>query len=87
MSISNVHLKKALGNMGGSGSTVRNNVSLEDLIRRRQDELRGRPENCLDRFRDWRLGIDWSFVAFTSCVALWGLCQMVIAVASILERG
>lgn len=34
-------------------------IDLEGLLRRRQDELRGRPENATDRLVDWWRGLDW----------------------------
>lgn len=34
-------------------------MHLGRLIRNRQDELRGRPEDWLDRFGDWRRQQDW----------------------------
>jgi hypothetical protein len=35
---------------------------LETLIRRRQDELRGRPRDWIDDARDWWRAVDWEFV-------------------------
>jgi hypothetical protein len=34
-------------------------MDLEQLIRKRQDELRGRPEDWIDRFGEWRRRQDW----------------------------
>lgn len=41
-------------------------VSLEQLIRRRQDELRGRPEDWRDRLADWwrRFNVEETVVAW-----------------------
>lgn len=41
---------------------------LEEMIRRRQDELRGRPLNWWDHFFDRIRGIDWVWVGFCVCV-------------------
>ena len=38
-------------------------IDLEELIRNRQDQLRGRPEDWIDRFGAWRRGVDWTGVA------------------------
>jgi hypothetical protein len=35
-------------------------VDLYELLKRRQDQLRGRPETRLDRFRDWLHRVDWA---------------------------
>lgn len=34
-------------------------MDLEKLIRDKQDELRGRPEDWIDRFMDWYRRQDW----------------------------
>jgi hypothetical protein len=36
---------------------------LETLIRERQDSLRGRPEDWIDRFGGWRRNADWPSIA------------------------
>ena len=38
-------------------------IDLEQLIRQRQDQLRGRPEDWIDRFGDWRRNADWVGIA------------------------
>lgn len=34
-------------------------TDLERLLRDRQDQLRGRPEDWIDRFGGWRRNVDW----------------------------
>lgn len=38
-------------------------IDLERLIRDKQDVLRGRPEDWIDRFGGWRRRVDWTGVA------------------------
>lgn len=47
-------------------------VSLEELIRKEQDRLRGRPENWRDRWRDYWRGVDLMFVLLVTMAVLWG---------------
>jgi len=35
-------------------------TDLEKLIREKQDQLRGRPEDWIDRFKGWRHRVDWT---------------------------
>ena len=41
-------------------------ADLERMIRERQDVLRGRPEDWIDRFVAWRRRVDWATVAIIS---------------------
>lgn len=41
-------------------------MDLEELLRRRQDELRGRPEDWIDRLMHRLRYTDWLDVAFNS---------------------
>jgi hypothetical protein len=54
---------------------------LDELITRRQDELRGRPLNWRDHLSDRVRRVDWSDVAFTICVAVWAICEVVVTIA------
>jgi hypothetical protein len=56
-------------------------ADLYELLKARQDELRGRPENWRDRFGDWLAGVDWMFVGLATCIVIWGACETFIAVA------
>jgi hypothetical protein len=38
-------------------------IDLEELLIHRQNQLRGRPEDWIDRFGGWRRRIDWVDVA------------------------
>ena len=38
-------------------------IDLEELLTNRQNLLRGRPEDWIDRFGGWRRRIDWVDVA------------------------
>jgi hypothetical protein len=41
---------------------------LEQLLRKRQDQLRGRPEDWIDRFGDWRKRQNWVGVMILAAV-------------------
>jgi hypothetical protein len=38
-------------------------TDLEKMIRERQDALRGRPADSIDRFMDWYASLDWFNIA------------------------
>jgi hypothetical protein len=61
-------------------------TDLEQLLRNRQDQLRGRRLDWRDHVRDYVRSVDWSFVGFTACLMLWGGCQILIAVAQVMQR-
>lgn len=49
--------------------------SLEELIREKQDQLRGRPQTRWEIFYDCHVRhIDWSFVGFVVCLVIAGVC-------------
>jgi hypothetical protein len=48
--------------------------SLEELIRQRQDKLRGRPEDWIDRFVPWCRRQDW----IGTTIIAWGLVGQLI---------
>lgn len=39
-------------------------MSLEEIIRKRQDELRGRPETAWEKMRDRARHVDWEGISF-----------------------
>lgn len=53
-------------------------IDLEHLIRERQDQLRGRPEDWIDRFCDWRNRVDWVGVAIISASLLMPLLILLV---------
>lgn len=52
---------------------------LERLLRQRQDQLRGRPEDWIDRFGNWRLSVDWVGIFILVAVPL----MTMLAVAAV----
>lgn len=45
-------------------------IELERLLRDRQDQLRGRPLDWIDRFGDWRRSVDWHGIIILIAVPL-----------------
>jgi hypothetical protein len=60
--------------------------TLLDIITRKQDELRGRPLSRWGHFVERFKYVDWWWIGFCACVVIWGLSQVVIAIAPILAR-
>jgi hypothetical protein len=60
--------------------------SLEKLITDRQDELRGRPRDWLDDFKDWRQGIDWRDVLFNVSLLMSFIWMAAVMVSLWAER-
>lgn len=57
--------------------TDKDHSDLYEMLKKRQDELRGREEDWIDRFMDWKRHTDWLGVAtFVACVA-YGICIIV----------
>jgi hypothetical protein len=50
---------------------------LYELLKRRQDQLRGRPETRIDRFKDWLRYVDWADFAFNTMCAV-GVAELIV---------
>jgi hypothetical protein len=46
-------------------------ISLEQLLRQRQDELRGRPHHWTDDINAWWGRLDWRLALLYAFTALW----------------
>jgi YD repeat-containing protein len=57
-------------------------VDLEELIRAKQDKLRGRPEDWIDRFGYWRRRIDWATVLVIAALAFTTITLMTVAASA-----
>lgn len=57
-------------------------ADLEELIRHRQDELRGRPQTRWEIFYARHVaGADWGFIGFSFCLVVWGCCYEFVLIA------
>jgi YD repeat-containing protein len=57
-------------------------TDLEELIRAKQDKLRGRPEDWIDRFGYWRRRIDWVTVVTIGTLAFTVIAMTTIAASA-----
>lgn len=56
-------------------------IDLERLIRAKQDELRGRPLNWFDHFREWLETVDWWTMVIVLSAIIWGIAYSFAKIA------
>lgn len=53
-------------------------TDLEKLLRDKQDALRGRPEDWIDRFVSWYNNADWEYIFAMSLMLAWPIVAVII---------
>lgn len=58
-------------------------LDLYEILKRRQDELRGRPLDWRDHLQSWFARQDWSYLVGQTCFIVAGLLWVFVAIARV----